>query len=270
MEFSVLHHWIHLYCYFVDTHLLFSWLFTRKLFVAQPIGVRANNLFRCFRIMHSNCNYSIVHHIFAQHSQAIFGAKFNFKVSKKNFHLFMICVGIVLIVINFYIFLSTFRSRFLKGEELNISTIVNQKGESINIIKFIGRQHFELTDLMDQLNFCYSIQVNIRLTAKTWLKTHFFYWIIDNAQRYVYIRFCCSGILFILSLQFSTKSILQGPCRLSIWMAIVLFCFHAYRHLHGTSSDKRSKEKKMENFYLLPREFLLDLFIFFVIGKKYF
>lgn len=60
---------------------------------------------------------------------------------------------------NFSIFIPN-RNRFLNKKELNISIIVNQKDESINVIKFIGRQHLQLTDLMDQLNFCYSFQVN--------------------------------------------------------------------------------------------------------------
>lgn len=50
------------------------------------------------------------------------------------------------------------RNRFMNNKELNGSLNI-ENVDSNEIIKFIGRQHGVLTDIMDQLNFCYSLQV---------------------------------------------------------------------------------------------------------------
>lgn len=51
-----------------------------------------------------------------------------------------------------------YRSRFLRGNAFKVSTNIYRK-DSIDVIKFVGRQHAFLTDIMDQLNYCYGFQV---------------------------------------------------------------------------------------------------------------
>lgn len=53
------------------------------------------------------------------------------------------------------------RDHFLRGHKLNDQSIQDKEclEQSISIIKFIGRQHLQLTDIMNQVNFCYSFKV---------------------------------------------------------------------------------------------------------------
>ena len=50
------------------------------------------------------------------------------------------------------------RNRFLRKNKLN-GSIIEQKERSIRAIKFMGRQFLLLSDIMDQLNSCYSLKV---------------------------------------------------------------------------------------------------------------
>lgn len=58
---------------------------------------------------------------------------------------------------NFFFFFAH-RNHFLRKNKLN-GSIIKQKEQSLNVIKFVGRQHLLLTDIMNDLNFCYSIKV---------------------------------------------------------------------------------------------------------------
>lgn len=117
-------------------------------------------------------------------------------------------------LVNIIVINSSNRNRFLNREQLNISIVIHQKNESINVIKFIGRQHFELTDLMDQLNFCFSLQVYFDWIWNDWNLNYsismkkMFVCILDNDQCDVYVWLFCACLLLILSIPFSTKSIL--------------------------------------------------------------
>lgn len=62
----------------------------------------------------------------------------------------LICFYFVLVVEN--------RDGILSENSLQLSVSV-RKADSIDTTKFIGRQHSSLTDIMDQINFCYSFQV---------------------------------------------------------------------------------------------------------------
>lgn len=50
------------------------------------------------------------------------------------------------------------RKRFLTSNRVKVSVEICIN-ESIDVIKFIGRQHAFLTDITDQLNVCYGFQV---------------------------------------------------------------------------------------------------------------
>lgn len=50
------------------------------------------------------------------------------------------------------------RKRFINGDTNDALPLLNRES-SIATIKFIGKQHSVLTGIMDQINFCYSIQV---------------------------------------------------------------------------------------------------------------
>lgn len=63
-----------------------------------------------------------------------------------------------MILINF---LFPNRNRFLIGKGGELPTNLNNY-ESVNTIKFIGLQHSFLTDVIDQINNCYSLQVRKR------------------------------------------------------------------------------------------------------------
>lgn len=54
--------------------------------------------------------------------------------------------------------LSWNRNRFMIGHTMKLS-ITSHKDESVKTIKFIGRQHSFLIDIMDNVNSCYSFQV---------------------------------------------------------------------------------------------------------------
>lgn len=51
-----------------------------------------------------------------------------------------------------------YRNRFLNRITLKVSVNICKKN-SIDVVKFVGRQHAFLTDIMDQLNVCYAFQV---------------------------------------------------------------------------------------------------------------
>lgn len=57
------------------------------------------------------------------------------------------------------------RNRFLSDSNPNSTMNFNRK-DSIDVVKFIGRNYCCLMDIIDQLNHCYAFQVNkIRLNA---------------------------------------------------------------------------------------------------------
>lgn len=58
--------------------------------------------------------------------------------------------------INLFIF---GRERYLNENSMKAM----DKNDSIEMIKFVGRQHSRLTSIMDQLNICYSFQVLLKL-----------------------------------------------------------------------------------------------------------
>lgn len=51
------------------------------------------------------------------------------------------------------------RNHLMSRQRLHLSPS-NCKVDSNEIIHFIGRQHSFLTEIMDQINFCFSLQVN--------------------------------------------------------------------------------------------------------------
>lgn len=53
------------------------------------------------------------------------------------------------------------RKQFLNSNNAIWMSIKFHKKESIDFIRFIGRQHDSLTEIMDTINFCYSLQVII-------------------------------------------------------------------------------------------------------------
>lgn len=46
----------------------------------------------------------------------------------------------------------------MNGNELKLSMAI-RNGESVRIIKFIGRLHSSLVDILDNVNSCFSFQV---------------------------------------------------------------------------------------------------------------
>lgn len=65
------------------------------------------------------------------------------------------------------------RKQFLNNNNAIWMSIKFHKKESIAFIRFIGRQHDSLTEIMDKINFCYSLQVKIesflpRILYFTW------------------------------------------------------------------------------------------------------
>lgn len=59
-----------------------------------------------------------------------------------------------------------FRNRFLTSNRLKVLVDIYVK-DSIDIIKFCGRQHASLIDIIDQLNVCYAFQVRYILVIFT-------------------------------------------------------------------------------------------------------
>lgn len=53
---------------------------------------------------------------------------------------------------------SIHRKHFFSGNKLKMS-ILSRKNESVCMIKFIGRLHLLLLNIIDQFNYCYSFQV---------------------------------------------------------------------------------------------------------------
>lgn len=52
--------------------------------------------------------------------------------------------------------------------------IIDERANLIDVIKFIGRQHSSLTDIMDHINFCYAFQV--------WHAFFFFYYELNDVN----------------------------------------------------------------------------------------
>lgn len=63
-----------------------------------------------------------------------------------------------MVLIISFIFFNWNRNRFLMDKRLNVFFGVYLK-DSIDFIKFVGRQHAFLTDITEQLNVCYGLQV---------------------------------------------------------------------------------------------------------------
>lgn len=62
------------------------------------------------------------------------------------------------------------RERFLNESRLELSANIRSE-HSISIFKFIGRQHSYLSEIMDEINFCYSFQVTFRIVIHTTFKS---------------------------------------------------------------------------------------------------
>lgn len=56
------------------------------------------------------------------------------------------------------LFLSRYRDRFLNTNASKSIIDIDQRGTIITV-KFIARSYSNLTEIMDQINFCYSLQV---------------------------------------------------------------------------------------------------------------
>lgn len=73
----------------------------------------------------------------------------------------------------FFVVILNDRNQFLSGNTL-MTSIIDCKDVSIEIIRFIGCQHSLLTDIMDQLNWCYSFEVSSSsFSFFSWNRIHF-------------------------------------------------------------------------------------------------
>lgn len=63
-----------------------------------------------------------------------------------------------MVTMKIFVFEPHNRNRFLIGNLLKMSVGIRKK-DSINRIKLVGRLHSHLVSIVDELNFCYSIQV---------------------------------------------------------------------------------------------------------------
>lgn len=81
------------------------------------------------------------------------------------------------------------RNQFCNGDTLKFSISI-RKEDSIDFIKFIGRQHSYLIAIMDLINFCYSIQVikiNFIINVIIFCCLFCFWW-SNNRKCFAFIR----------------------------------------------------------------------------------
>lgn len=131
---------------------------------------------------------------------------------------------------------------------MKLSAVI-RKQDSINTIKFIGRLHSSLTDIVDQLNRCYSYQVcfvSIKIFIrricflKSFMMTDGFV-SLDDGEHGGFFCVLHSNILQFLSIHSPTERFLQRSISTPRQMAIFLFHCCAIRYLHSQSRSSGGK-----------------------------
>lgn len=119
---------------------------------------------------------------------------------------------------------------------------------AIDTIKFVGRLHSLLNDIMDQLNWCYSFQVfsffaflfhsNLNRSGIA----HFIEFIrIDNDKHGIHVWIYHHHNVYILPSYHASKCTNRRSIVHSIDVGIVLRGWHSHCDLHHPTVDQRSK-----------------------------
>lgn len=160
-------------------------------------------------------------------------------------------------------FPNEYRNRFLSSNIMETSFYIS-KTDSISSIKFIGRQYCCLTDIMDQLNYCYSFQVNVQSRFVHWhcvrYRIHFscctcsdywFYalWIMilysDDVYYWHNIHIVYCEPIFVLLVHHSTKSTIHIFWIGAFWLAYFRCGNDIDDNLYHNASNQRSMTQFM-------------------------
>lgn len=119
----------------------------------QPCSISTDAVFRFCSNVHVNIHFNHIFHIAVQSLQAICNAQL---ISEVKANIFLIS----LVLMSWLLYRKSIPSRtiFLNRNNWNASDL-NRRAISFRCVEFVARQHLVLTDIADQLNFCYSFQV---------------------------------------------------------------------------------------------------------------
>lgn len=99
--------------------------------------------------------------------------------------------------IHYLNYLTIYRDRFLIGYQLKMSVYIRER-DSIDVIKFVGRQHVFLTDISHQISFCYSFQVVVHF--QTMIVSFSMNCSVKSLSIEILQMMFCAGIVFIKTL----------------------------------------------------------------------
>lgn len=144
-------------------HILFIYpRYTFHIFIWRPNAIDNYSVLRYSANIHIAIDFNHICNFITHYSQAVCNTQFFSKVW--NYFLYFLYLPALMILSLFISILC--RNNFLIRNNWNASDL-SHKTDSIRCIKFVARQHLALTDVADQLNFCYSFQVKFTATALT-------------------------------------------------------------------------------------------------------
>lgn len=138
-----------------------------------------------------------------------------------------------------------YRNCFSNGSNLNTSAVHNKKN-LVKIIKFIGRQHLFLTEIIDKLNNCFSFQVNDFNIIHSHTPFYISFIIVDfhfsdDNRHYRNVCILCLGHLYFESVLLQTKWNVQSVHLCDSWMVSDILDRNGNNHLYCTLGEKWSK-----------------------------
>lgn len=144
------------FCNNIIDHLLLyipKWVHQKH---TRSAEINANHCFRYSANDRISGGFNNIYHFAQSHSEAFRFIECFFKVA-----IFLHWIRHLNTNTLIKLLLFSIRNHFLRGSSKLNGASIRHKEQTIGTIKFIGHQHLLLTDIINQLNFCYSLKVCI-------------------------------------------------------------------------------------------------------------